>query len=147
MVCLGNICRSPMAEGILEKKSKNKGLMWQIDSAGTERFHVGDPPHELSQKVALAHGLDISSQRARQFRRSDFEHYDKIYVMAPDVYTEVMAIGGAAADSSKVTLLLDEVYPGSNRPVPDPWYGGEDGFQEAWQLISSACDKIIEKYS
>lgn len=136
-----------MAEGILKRKSKEKGLKWQIDSAGTERFHVGEPPHELSQKVALAHGLDISAQRARQFRPRDFEDYDRIYVMAGDVYREVMAIGGSKADPSKTTLLLNEVYPESNRPVPDPWYGGEDGFQEAWRLIASACDKIIEKYS
>lgn len=147
MVCLGNICRSPMAEGILTQMSKEKGLNWEIDSAGTESFHVGEQPHRHSQKVALSNGIDLTNQRARRFIRDDFQHYDKIYVMAQDVYSEVMAIGGKVADPSRVDLLLNEIKPGANRSVPDPWYGGADGFHDAWKLIYTACEKIIEKYS
>lgn len=146
MVCLGNICRSPLAEGILKKKCTENKLDWEIDSAGTESFHVGEAPHRLSQKVAEAHGIDISGQRARRFKRTDFQYYDKIYAMAGDVYQEIMDIGGKDADASRVELLLNEAWPGSNRSVPDPWYGGEDGYHEAWQLIDTACGQIVKKY-
>lgn len=147
MVCLGNICRSPLAEGILKKMADVKGLNWVIDSAGTEASHVGDPPHRLSQKVAREHGMDISSQRARRFKKSDLQDFDKIYVMAEDVYQDILDISGKEADLSKVDLLLNEIYPGEDQSVPDPWYGGEDGYHEAWDLIFSACSQIIETYS
>ncbi len=146
MVCLGNICRSPMAEGLMRKKIEANGLKWEVDSAGTESFHVGEPPHRLAQKVASGKHIDISHQRARQFRPSDFKEFDKIYAMATDVYQEIMEIGGTAAEDSKVDLFLNELYPGENRSVPDPWYGGEDGFHTAWNLIEGACERIIEKY-
>jgi len=146
MVCLGNICRSPLAEGILQKEAAKEGLDWQIDSAGTEPFHVGEPPHLLSQKVAVEHGLDLSTQRARRFTKEDFDHFDKLYAMAEDVYEEMMLIGKGNGEASKTDLLLNEVYPGENRSIPDPWYGGEDGFHKAWALISSACTQIIKKY-
>lgn len=146
MVCLGNICRSPMAEGILRKKIEENGLDWEVDSAGTESFHVGEPPHPLSQKVSRAGKVDISHQCARQFKVEDFQRFDKIYAMAEDVYHEIMETGGPNTGRSKVDLLLNEVYPGENRPVPDPWYGGEEGYHKAWRLISEACERIIEKY-
>lgn len=147
MVCLGNICRSPMAEGVMRKKIKEKGLDWEVDSAGTESFHVGEAPHRLSQKVARQGNVDISRQRARQFDPSDFREFDKIYAMAADVYQEMMEIGGSRSEESKVDLFLNELYPGEDRSVPDPWYGGEEGFQKAWRLIDATCDRIIEKYS
>lgn len=147
MVCLGNICRSPLAEGILQKKIDRLGLDWQVDSAGTENYHVGEPPHHLSQKVAAHHGIDISRQRARRFTRQDFDRFDKIYALATDVYTEIKQIGGEKAPMEKVDLLLNELQPGKNHSVPDPWYGPEAGYHEAFELIDRACDRIIEKYT
>ncbi|KYP16137.1 low molecular weight protein-tyrosine-phosphatase, partial [Flavihumibacter sp. CACIAM 22H1] len=123
MVCLGNICRSPLAEGILQVKAAAAGLDWEIDSAGTNGYHVGEAPHRLSQKVALQHGIDISSQRARRFRAADFDNYDKIYAMAADVIDEMKSIARQRYDATKVDLLLNELHPGRQLDVPDPWYG------------------------
>ena len=89
MVCLGNICRSPLAEGILQHKAKEAGLSWQVESAGTESYHIGEPPHHLSQKVAKLNGIDICEQRARRFVKEDFSRYDKIYAMSADVLEEM----------------------------------------------------------
>ncbi|MBS1567048.1 MAG: low molecular weight phosphotyrosine protein phosphatase [Bacteroidetes bacterium] len=147
MVCLGNICRSPLAEGILQQKAQKAGLNWHIDSAGTNGYHVGEAPHRLSQKVALLNGLDISSQRARQFVTADLQQYDRIYAMAGDVVDEMKWIAGNKYEAGKVDLLLNELYPGRNKDVPDPWYGPEPGYHDVYELISKACDKIIEKYS
>lgn len=146
MVCLGNICRSPLAEGILQKKIKENGLDWEVDSAGTESYHVGEVPHHFSQKVARLNGIDLSCQKARRFTASDLKKFDKIYAMAADVYREIADLAGPHADLQNVDLLLNELYPGEDLSVPDPWYGGESGFHEAYKLIEKACDKIIEKY-
>jgi protein-tyrosine phosphatase len=146
MVCLGNICRSPLAEGILREKARAAGLDWQIDSAGTNGYHIGEAPHHLSQKVARHNGLDISSQRARKFTAIDFQRFDKIYAMAADVVDDMHHIAGRQFDGSKVDLLLNEVHPGHNEDVPDPWYGPEPGYHEVYKLISAAADKIIAKY-
>lgn len=147
MVCLGNICRSPLAEGLLHEKIKENNLNWEVDSAGTESFHTGEHPHHLSQKVAHEHGIDISSQRARRFTKADFQHFDKIYAMAPDVYQDISEIGGREAQMGKVDLLLNELSPGKNHSVPDPWYGGKADFNQAYELIEEACDAIIENYT
>lgn len=146
MVCLGNICRSPMAEAILRHKAREAGLLWTIDSAGTESYHVGEPPHQLTTKVCQAHGIDISDMRARRFTQQDFEQYDKIYAMADDVYTEIRYIGGKFAPMEKVDFFLNELKPGSNGSVPDPWYGGEEEFMQVFRIIDATCDAIIEKY-
>ena len=145
MVCLGNICRSPLAEGILKDKAWKAGLQWSIESAGTNGFHVGEAPHRLSQKVALQHGIDISQQRARQFVAADFDRFDKIYAMAEEVVDEMKWIAKDKYDGTKVDLLMNEVYPGKNKDVPDPWYGPEPGYHEVYKMIDQACDKIIEK--
>jgi protein-tyrosine phosphatase len=147
MVCLGNICRSPMAEGILEHKAKKAGLDWVVESAGTNGYHVGEPPHRLSQKVARLNGIDICHQRARRFVPEDFDRYDKIYALADDVLDEIRWIAGKKYESSKVDLLLNELYPGQNRSVPDPWYGTEPGYHEVFKVIDEVCEKIINKYS
>ncbi len=147
MVCLGNICRSPIAEGILKQKAEKKGLKWVVDSAGTESYHIGEAPHRFSQKICRANGIDISSQTARRFVAADFENYDKIYVMAGDVYNEVLKIGGGKAIRSKIDYFLNEVMPGSNASVPDPWYGEEDGYTGVFDLINKTCDAIIDKYA
>jgi protein-tyrosine phosphatase len=147
MVCLGNICRSPLAEGILQEKAFKAGLSWSIESAGTNSYHTGEPPHHLSQKVAKLNGIDISKQRARRFVAADFEVYDKIYALANDVLDEMKRIAGKKFDASKAELFMNELYPGHNMDVPDPWYGPEPGYHEVYKLINKVCDKIVERYS
>ena len=147
MVCLGNICRSPLAEGILQHKADMAGLKWKVDSAGTANYHVGEPPHKLSQKVARVNGINISQQCCRQFKKDDMLAFDKIYVMDSENYIDVRRISGELWDKEKTDLLLNELYPGKNMGVPDPWYGNEDGYHKVFKLISDACDMIIEKYS
>lgn len=147
MVCLGNICRSPLAEGVLKHKAKEAGLHWQIDSAGTNGYHVGEAPHHLSQKVARLNGIDICDQRARQFVKEDFDRYDKIYAMADDVVDDIKRIAKNKYDPFKVDLFLNELYPGKNLSVPDPWYGPEPGYHEVYKMIDKTCNRIIENYS
>ncbi len=144
MVCLGNICRSPLAEGILQEKAGSAGLLWTIHSAGTNGYHNGEPPHWLSQKIARLNGLDISCQRSREFRREDFLEYDMIYAMARDVLRDMKQIAGDGFDPAKTGLLMNVLYPGKNMDVPDPWYGGEEGYHEVYRLIGLACDGIIK---
>lgn len=146
MVCLGNICRSPLAEGILRHKAAKAGLRWEIDSAGTGNYHIGEPPHVLSQKVAKLNGIDISHQRCRQFRASDMEDFDLIYVMDHDNYQEVKRMSGHVWNETKTMLILDETGAIDNA-VPDPWYGTEKDYHHVFGLLSAACDRIIEKHS
>ncbi len=146
MVCLGNICRSPLAEGILQKKAMAAGLDWVIDSAGTNGFHVGEAPHHLSQKVAKANGVDISEQKARRFNCEDVTQYDIIYAMAADVMQDMRKISGPRMQEYNVQLFLEELYPNQFLDVPDPWYGDEDGYHEVYELIDKTCDSIIEKH-
>jgi protein-tyrosine phosphatase len=146
MVCLGNICRSPLAEGILQEKVKKAGLDWVVDSAGTNHYHTGDAPHPLSQKIALINGIDISQQRARRFTTEDLTQFDKIYALAGDVLNDIQRITGNKFDSAKVDLLLNEQYPGKNLDVPDPYYGGEPDFHEVFELLDEVCDQLILKY-
>jgi len=146
MVCLGNICRSPLAEGILQKKAVEAGLNWTIDSAGTNGFHVGEAPHHLSQKVAKLNAVDIACQVARKFKAEDLDLFDRIYVMAEDVLAEMRSIAGPTMNESNIKLFLEELYPGQNADVPDPWYGDEDGYHEVYELIDKNCDAIIENY-
>jgi len=147
MVCLGNICRSPLAEGILRHKAAKAGLDWKIDSAGTNSYHIGEPPHHLSQKVAKLNGIDICDQRARRFTADDFEKYDRIYALAEDVLQDIKRIAGKKFDNAKAILFMNELFPGKNLDVPDPWYGPEPGYHEVYKLIAQVCDSIIEKYS
>lgn len=146
MVCLGNICRSPLAEGILQYKAAQAGLDWQVDSAGTNGYHVGEAPHRLSQKVARHNGLDISRQRARKFSRADLEEYDIIYAMAGDVLDEMKRITRGEFPPGKVKLLLEELYPGKKGDVPDPWYGEEDGYHAVYEMIEGACEAIVDRF-
>lgn len=147
MVCLGNICRSPLAEGILQDKAFKTGLNWSVESAGTNGYHNGEAPHRLSQKVASLNGIDISRQRSRRLKADDFLQYDKLYAMAEDVVADMKRIGGKKFDKSKVELLMNELHPGKNLDVPDPWYGTEPGYHEVYKMIDEACDVIISKYS
>ncbi len=147
MVCLGNICRSPLAEGILQYKAQQAGFNWKVESAGTGSWHIGNPPHPLSQKVAAFHGIDISRQRCRQFQKEDMLLFDFIYVMDENNYDDVKAMCRELWNESKIDLLMNELYPGQNQSVPDPYLGTESDYHRVFDLIDKACDKVIEKYS
>jgi protein-tyrosine phosphatase len=147
MVCLGNICRSPIAEGILKDKSAKAGLNWRIDSAGTNGFHNGEHPHHLSTKVCLQNGIDISSQRSRKFLKKDLLEYDLIFAMANDVLYDMKQIGKENFSEEIAILFLEPLHPGKSYNVPDPWYGTEKDFVEAYELIDKACDAIINQYA
>ena len=145
MVCLGNICRSPLAEGILRHKCSRLHLPWEIDSAGTNGFHTGESPHPLSQKVAALHGIDISNQVSRRFVKADFDRFDRIYAMAEDVMKEMKYIAGQQFDPEKADLLLNVLHPGSDKEVPDPWYGDESGYHQVYTLLDEACEALIHQ--
>ncbi len=145
MVCLGNICRSPLAEGILQAKVNAAGLGWIVDSASTNTYHTGDAPHYLSQKVALEHGINISQQQSRRFTKDDIEHFDIIYAMADDVIEDMKRIAGKHWQAQKIKCILEEL--GSNASVPDPYYGGIEGFYKVYDILDNACNTIINKYA
>jgi protein-tyrosine phosphatase len=147
MVCLGNICRSPIAEGILKDKAAKAGLNWSVESAGTNGFHDGENPHHLSTKICLQNGIDISSQRSRKFLKKDLLEYDLIFAMANDVMFDIQRIAQNEYSEEKVQLFLEPLYPGKLQNVPDPWYGTEKDFVEVYALIDKACDAIINKYA
>jgi protein-tyrosine phosphatase len=147
MVCLGNICRSPLAEGILQDMVRKAGLAWTVDSAGTNRCHTGEAPHRLSQKVALLNGIDISGQRARDFGAGDYDRFNLIYAMSSDVIRDMQQIAGPKFNPEKTDLLMNLVLPGSNQDVPDPWYGPEAGYHEVFNMISQACNQLILAHS
>jgi protein-tyrosine phosphatase len=142
MVCLGNICRSPLAQGILEKKVDPKKII--VDSAGTGGYHLGKPPDPRSIAIALKNGIDISNQRCRKFTPQDFERFDRIYAMDRSNYKNIIALATNKSDKAKVRLLLDELGP-ENREVPDPYYLGDAGFAEVFALIDTACDALTAK--
>lgn len=146
VVCLGNICRSPLGEAILQKKADEAGLDWTVESAGTNHYHIGEPPHHLSQKVAAINGLDISGQRARRFVPEDFQKFDMIFAMAGDVHEDIIDMAGDMADLAKLELFLEKLHPGKQKDVPDPWYGPEPGYHDVFKLIEQASDAIISSY-
>lgn len=145
MVCLGNICRSPLAQGILEHKVKEAGLDWQVDSAGTGGWHAGEAPDIRSQEVARKHGINISRQAARKIRSIDIDDFDLIYCMDSSNYKDVIEMCHNEEEEAKVKLIMNEAEPGGNINVPDPYYGGADGFENVYQMLDRACDAIIGK--
>ncbi|MEN8839186.1 MAG: low molecular weight protein-tyrosine-phosphatase [Flavobacteriales bacterium] len=145
MVCLGNICRSPLAEGILATKAMKHNLNLIIDSAGTAAYHVGNLPDERSIEVAKKYGIDLTNQRARQFRVQDFEEFDIIYAMDSENYNNILNLVSSTDDENKVKLILNEIEPNSNSSVPDPYYGGDEGFENVYQMLDTACEKIIDR--
>lgn len=148
MVCLGNICRSPLAEGIMRAKLQSAGLgSIMVDSAGTSGWHIGDPPDQRSASNALRNGVDIRKLRARQFDASDFDRFDRIYVMDASNYRDVLLLARSEDDKRKVDLILNVAWPGENRAVPDPYYGGEEGFEQVFRLLDHACSVITEQIS
>lgn len=138
MVCLGNICRSPLAHGIMEQMAKDKGLDWELDSAGTGNWHVGEAPDRRSIRTAGAHGIDISKQVCRLFRISDFDTYDHIFVMDRNNLSDILAMARNEEDAKKVRLLLGD------QIVPDPYYD-DSQFEPVFSLIEEGCKAIIEK--
>ena len=146
MVCLGNICRSPLAEGILTHKVKENGLNWEIDSAGTAAYHVGNLPDESSIEVATKYGIDLTSQRARQFKANDFKEFDVIYAMDTENYNNILNLAKYETEEQKVKLILNEIEPDSNSSVPDPYYGGEEGFENVYQMLDLACEEVLNKF-
>ncbi len=144
MVCLGNICRSPLAEGILQHKANAAGLNWSVDSAGTGGWQKGEAPHELSQKIAMKYGIDISSQRARAYVEDDMLVFDHIYFMDRENYRDARQISADLWKPEKATLIMNLLYPHQNLPVPDPYNQPEKEYEHVYTLLNSACDKIIE---
>lgn len=144
MVCLGNICRSPLAEGILRDKTSDLEHI-EVDSAGTSSYHVGDAPDPRSIKTGRKYGINISDLRGRQFVTEDFDRFDKIYVMDKSNLQNVLSLARNESDKAKVDLLLNEWEVGKDLEVPDPYYGGDNGFDDVYNMLDKATDNILKK--
>lgn len=145
-VCLGNICRSPLAEGILLHLKEKHQLTIEIDSAGTSNYHIGEAPDPRTIANAKKNGIDLSFLRARQFHINDFESFDKIYVMDKSNFNNVIAMAKNIDHENKVELFLNSVYPNKNLEVPDPYYGTEKDFESVFQLVYSASELFIKQF-
>ncbi len=143
MVCLGNICRSPLAEGILKSKLFRADVI--IDSAGTGAYHIGEKPDVRSIAIAKINGIDLEDQRARKFLVKDFDKFDLIYVMDRENYRDVIKLARNEEDVKKVKMILNEVFPNENLDVPDPYLGGDYGFKNVYKMLDEACDIIAKK--
>jgi protein-tyrosine phosphatase len=145
MVCLGNICRSPMADGLLRKKVSDSGLNVVVDSAGTGGYHVGEKPDPRMRQTARSFGVDIEGLRARKFNQKDFKEFDLIYAMDNINRMNILRLAETEEDRNKVKLILNEIEPGKDLDVPDPYFGGEQGFIDVYKMLDQATDVIIEK--
>jgi len=145
IVCKGNICRSPLAHGLLDKKANEAGLPWVIDSAGTGHWHIGKLPDRRSIKVADQHGLDIRYQRARQFGVTDFDNFDKIYVMDHQNMEVVQSLSRSQSDLAKVELIMNVISSTKKAVVPDPFHNGQENFERVYEVLDMVTDRIIEK--
>lgn len=141
MVCLGNICRSPLAQGILESKVSGKDVF--VDSAGTGAYHIGELPDKRSIAVAHKYGIDLTNQRARQFTVSDFDEFDLIFVMDRSNRDNILQLARSKSDAAKVKLILNEL--DLDLEVPDPYFGGDAGFEHVYELLNKACDRITRR--
>ena len=150
-VCLGNICRSPVAEGVfrraLVQRVGSDAALWTIDSAGTSGYHAGEAPDPRSQASARLHGVDISMQRSRPFSIADFQDFDHILVMDSSNHVNVLALTEDPGARAKVALMLDASFPEQNKPVPDPYYGGEHGFEQVYQLLAQASEDWLDRWA
>lgn len=146
MVCLGNICRSPLAEGILADKINTHGLDWEVDSAGTSGWHVGEAPDHRSIAVANQNGIDILAQKSRQIQVADLAEFDLIYAMDGSNFNDIRKMANGPEQLEKIQLIMNMVDPGRNQGVPDPYYGS-DGFGQVFEMLDRACDKIVEQYA
>lgn len=145
MVCLGNICRSPMAEGILRAKVEEMNLNVRCDSAGTSNYHTGEAPDKRARSCMKRHGHSIEDLKARQFEVDDFDKFDVIYAMDSSNYTDILSKARSSEDKKKVAMILNESQPNKNLEVPDPYFGGDAGFDHVYALLDAACDVIIKK--
>ena len=143
MVCLGNICRSPLAEGILKSKVDANTVF--VDSAGTAAYHVGNKADERSIDVAEKYGLNIKNQKARKFVVKDFDEFDVIYAMDESNYKNILLLARNVEDEQKVKMILNETHPNKNLSVPDPYYGGNQGFENVYKMLDEACNLIAKK--
>lgn len=143
MVCLGNICRSPLAEGLLREKVTD--LEVETDSAGTSAYHIDEAPDPRMIRTGRSKGINISDLRGRQFRVNDFDEFDMIYVMDASNYENVISLARNEEDRKKVDYILNELQPGSNAEVPDPYFGGDQGFEEVFRMLDEATDRLVEK--
>lgn len=141
MVCLGNICRSPLAEGILAHKTQHLDVT--VESAGTAGYHIGKLPDERSIEIANKYEIDISNQKARQFSRADFDEFDIIYAMDTNNFAHLTSLAENQNERDKIRMILNEIKPKSYDSVPDPYYGGDNGFQIVYNMLDKACNKII----
>jgi protein-tyrosine phosphatase len=144
MVCLGNICRSPLAEGILKDKIKKVGLHWEVDSAGTSGWHSGERPDSRSIEVAAKYNIDITDQASRKVRSVDYEIFDLIYAMDVQNYNDLISLA-TEQEKPKIKLILNEIDSAKNKNVPDP-YWDDNGFEKVFKMLDEACDMIVEKY-
>ncbi len=144
MVCLGNICRSPLAHGILREKIKLNNINASVDSAGTSNYHIGDPPDFRMITTAKLNNIMIEDLKARQFTTKDFYDFDIIYVMDKNNYDNVIQLAKNKEQKEKVKMILNEITQGMNHNVPDPYYGGNKGFEEVFNMLDQATDKIIK---
>jgi len=142
MVCLGNICRSPLAEGILAHKTNHLNV--KVDSAGTAAYHIGELPDTRSIEIAKKYNIDLTPQRARQFSRADFDEFDVIYAMDTNNYAHLISLAETKEERDKVRMILNEISPFACESVPDPYYGGENGFQNVYDMLDKACGKIVQ---
>jgi protein-tyrosine phosphatase len=143
-VCLGNICRSPLAQGILENLCMQQGLDWYVDSAGTSDWHVGEAPCEGSIEVARKHGVKIDHYQGRQIHPADFETFDLILAMDSSNYQHLIKMAPNEEAKNKIKLILNYSFPGQNRSVPDSYYTGN--YKEVFDLLNESCQKIVEHY-
>ncbi len=144
MVCLGNICRSPLAEGIMKDKLKKYNLSWEVDSAGTSGWHQGELPDSRSIQIASQNGIDITDQRSRLFVEEDFDRFDLIVAMDSSNYSNILSMAKNSLQNEKLELLMNFAYPDQNMAIPDPYYDG--GFQKVFEMISEAAEAIIQKH-
>jgi protein-tyrosine phosphatase len=145
MVCLGNICRSPLAEGILA--SKLDPTKFEVDSAGTAGYHVGELADRRSIITAKQHGIDITYQRSRKFVKQDFQVFDFIFAMDQSNYENILRLAETSEDRAKIHLILNQISPNSNSEVPDPYYGGDQGFENVYQMLDEACSIFAAELS
>lgn len=144
MVCLGNICRSPLAHGILLNSASKS---WLIDSAGTSGWHEGERPDTRSIITAKNHNINIEDQISRKFVIDDFDKYDVIFAMDSSNFTNLRAIAPNKTSADKIRLLMNEAYPDENRQVPDPYTGGQQGFEQVYQMLNYAIHCFLENNS
>ena len=146
MVCLGNICRSPMAEGILKHKLKERNINWYVDSAGTAGYHIGEKPDRRAIEILKKHQIDISNLKGRQLSLSDFKTFDSIYVMDQSNYANTLSLANNEEETKKVEMIMNLVSPNQFISVPDPYFGGPEGFEKVFKMLNQACDAIINKH-